>query len=61
MDFALFVTGAGTASLIWQTLLAAFGHFARHVLSVRARVALSVLGNVVVFALGLRLALRSLG
>jgi threonine/homoserine/homoserine lactone efflux protein len=61
VDFALFVAGAGAASLCWQTLLAAFGHCARHVLSTRARVALSVLGNLVVCALGLRLALRVLG
>ena len=60
LDFVLFLAGAGSASLCWQTLLAAFGHVARHVLSLRTQAMLSVLGNLLVCGLGVRLALHAL-
>jgi arginine exporter protein ArgO len=50
-----FVLGAGLASLSWQWLLAAFGALAGRHLPTTAGRALSALGNLVVFALGLRL------
>ena len=51
-DGALFVTGAFLASLSWQTLIAAVGAFAGHRLSSRSRKVVSILGNLVILALG---------
>jgi arginine exporter protein ArgO len=51
-DGALFVTGAFLASLSWQTLIAAVGAFAGHRLSSRSRRVVSILGNLVILALG---------
>jgi arginine exporter protein ArgO len=51
-DGALFVTGAFLASLSWQTLIAAVGAFAGHRLSSRSRMVVSILGNLVILALG---------
>jgi threonine/homoserine/homoserine lactone efflux protein len=52
-----FVLGAGMASLSWQWLLAAFGAFAGRNLPPRAGQVFSVLGNLVVIFLGVRLLL----
>jgi threonine/homoserine/homoserine lactone efflux protein len=54
---ALFVLGAGLASLSWQTLLAGLGSIAHRHLSPRAQGILSVAGNLIVVALGIRLLL----
>lgn len=51
----LFVIGAGLASLSWQWLLAGFGALAGRGLSSNSRRTLSVVGNMVVLFLGLRL------
>jgi arginine exporter protein ArgO len=50
-----FVAGAALASLSWQTLLAGLGALAHRRLSPGWRTGLSVAGNLVVLALGLRL------
>jgi arginine exporter protein ArgO len=50
-----FVFGAGLASLSWQTLLAGSGAVAKRYLSPLFQVYASVLGNVIVIALGLRI------
>lgn len=55
LDQALFVLGAGLASLSWQTLLAGLGALAHQRLSPRFRRAASVAGNLVVIALGVRI------
>jgi arginine exporter protein ArgO len=54
VDQLLFVIGAGAASLSWQTLLAGLGAFVRHRLSTRFRMIAVVVGNLIVFALGLQ-------
>ena len=53
-----FVVGAGLASLLWQTLLAALGATARRNLSPRFTLLASLLGNMVVIGFGLRIILR---
>ena len=53
-----FVVGAGLASLLWQTLLAALGATARRNLSPRFQLFASLLGNMVVIGFGLRIILR---
>jgi len=52
-----FVLGVGLASFSWQTILAALGATLRRNLSPRAQVLISVLGNLVVIVLGLRVLL----
>ena len=52
-DGALFVIGAFLASLSWQTLIAAVGTFAGHRLSVRSRRVVTIVGNLVILALGI--------
>ncbi|MBI5667957.1 MAG: LysE family transporter [Chloroflexi bacterium] len=54
-DRLLFVVGAGLASLSWQMLLALLGALAHRHLSPRVQVLTSVIGNLVVVALGLRI------
>lgn len=49
-----FVLGVGLASFSWQTLLAAFGATLHRNLSPRLQVLISLLGNLVVIVLGLR-------
>lgn len=51
-DRAAFVAGAALASLSWQSLLAGFGAAAHSRLSPRVQVGASVLGNLIVIALG---------
>ena len=53
-----FVIGAGLASLVWQTLLAALGAMAHRNLSPRFQLFASLLGNLVVIGFGLRIILR---
>jgi len=53
-----FVVGAGLASLLWQTLLAALGATAHRNLSPRFQLFASLLGNMVVIGFGLRIILR---
>ncbi len=57
---ALFVAGAGLASLSWQTLLAVIGSAAGTRLSPRVRLAATLIGNLIVFVLGARLLLGEL-
>jgi len=57
MDQLVFIIGAGLASLSWQTLLASAGHFARHILSGKVQVIVSIFGYLIVFSLGLRILL----
>jgi arginine exporter protein ArgO len=52
---AAFVIGAGSASLSWQTLLAATGALAGRHLSPRFQSITSVCGNLVVIGLGIRI------
>lgn len=54
-DRLAFVIGAGLASLSWQTILAGAGATARRYLSPRFRLYASIFGNIVVFALGVRI------
>jgi arginine exporter protein ArgO len=54
-DRAAFVMGAGLASLSWQTLLAGLGAVAHRGLPPRAQRLTSVIGNLVVIGLGVRL------
>jgi threonine/homoserine/homoserine lactone efflux protein len=54
-DQALFALGAGIASLSWQTLLAGLGGIARNRLSHRFRFWATILGNLLVFVLGVRI------
>ena len=56
-----FIIGAGLASLFWQSLLAAGGAAARRYLSPRLRDTISVLGNSLVIALGLRILIQLYG
>lgn len=55
LDRALFVLGAGVASLSWQTLLAGLGAFAGQRLSPRLQLATNLLGNIIVAGLGAHL------
>ncbi len=50
-----FVLGAGLASFSWQTFLAALGALGRSRLPPRAQQVVSIIGNLIVIALGLRL------
>jgi threonine/homoserine/homoserine lactone efflux protein len=59
-DLALFALGAGIASLSWQTLLAVLGGIARNRLSQRFRLWATVLGNLLVLGLGIRILLSSI-
>ncbi len=52
-----FIIGAALASLSWQSLLAGTGALAKRVLSPRFQLYTSVLGNLVVIGLGLRILL----
>jgi len=52
---ASFVAGAGLASLSWQTVLAGLGALAHRHLSPRFQFLTSLVGNVIVMGLGLRL------
>jgi arginine exporter protein ArgO len=54
-DRLWFVLGAGIASLSWQTFLAGVGAWGNRRLSDRARLFVSVLGNMVVVGLGVRI------
>ena len=56
-DKALFAAGAGIASATWQLLLAGVGAVLHHRLSGRARVATALLGNLLIAAFAVRLAL----
>lgn len=53
---ALFVLGAGLSSLSWQSLLAGIGAAAHRHLPPRFQTSASVIGNLVVIGLGLRIA-----
>jgi len=57
---AAFVAGAGLASLSWQTLLAALGALAHRRLSPRFQTTTSVIGNLIVLGLGVRILLQLL-
>jgi threonine/homoserine/homoserine lactone efflux protein len=57
-DRFLFVLGAGLASLSWQTLLAGTGALAKRYLSPRFQLIASVFGNLLVIALGIRIAIQ---
>lgn len=57
----LFVLGAGLASLSWQTLLAAVGSLLGKRLPPRARLITSLVGNMVVIALGVRILVQARG
>lgn len=57
---AAFVVGAGLASLSWQSLLAGLGALAHRRLSPRFQTATSVIGNVIVLGLGVRILLQLL-
>jgi threonine/homoserine/homoserine lactone efflux protein len=52
---ALFALGAGIASLSWQTMLAGLGGIARDRLPGRLRLWATVLGNLIVLGLGVRI------
>jgi threonine/homoserine/homoserine lactone efflux protein len=52
-----FIVGAALASLSWQSLLAGTGALAKKVLSPQVQLYASVLGNLVVIGLGLRILL----
>jgi threonine/homoserine/homoserine lactone efflux protein len=54
-DVVLFVSAAGLASLSWQCLLAGLGGLAGARLSPRIRAFTSIVGNLIVFGLGLRM------
>ncbi len=58
VERTIFVLGAGFASFSWQSLLALVGAVLRRGISPRVRVALSLAGNFVVVALGLRILLQ---
>lgn len=57
---ALFVLGAGISSLSWQTLLAGLGGIARNRLTPRFRLWATMLGNLLVMGLGLRILIGAL-
>jgi arginine exporter protein ArgO len=56
-DKVLFAAGAGIASASWQLLLAATGAVLHHRLSERARVVTALVGNLLIAAFAVRLAL----
>ena len=56
----LFVLGVGLSSLSWQTLLAALGGIAGNRLSPRFQLLATVLGNLLVVGLGLRILLSAI-
>ena len=58
---AAFVVGAALASLSWQTFLAGVGALAHRHVSPRFQVIASVLGNLVVIGLGMRILLQIVG
>ena len=60
-DRAAFVVGAWLASLSWATLLAGIGALAHRRMSPRLQVLTSVVGNLVVIGLGVRILLKVLG
>jgi arginine exporter protein ArgO len=55
---AVFVAGAALASLSWQSLLAGLGALAHRHVSPRFQILASVVGNLVVILLGVRILLR---
>jgi len=57
VEKASFVLGVGLASFSWQTMLAVFGATLHRNLSPRLQVLISLLGNMVVIVLGLRVLL----
>lgn len=57
VEKASFVLGVGLASFSWQTILAVFGATLRRTLSPRLQLLFSLLGNLVVIVLGLRVLL----
>ena len=57
IDRVLFVVGAALASLSWQTFIAALGALAHRHLSPRIQLFTSLLGNLIVIGLGLRILL----
>jgi arginine exporter protein ArgO len=59
-DRIAFVIGAALASWSWQSLLAVFGILARHGLPPRARIATSVIGNLIVAGLGVNILVHTL-
>jgi len=56
----LFIAGVGLASLSWQTVLAALGGVAGNRLSTRFRSCATVLGNLLVLILGVRILVMAL-
>ncbi len=58
---ALFALGAGIASLSWQTLLAGLGAIARSRLSTSFRTWTTILGNLLVLGLGVRVFISAIG
>jgi arginine exporter protein ArgO len=54
-DRAMFVFGAGIASLSWQTLLAGFGSFAGKRITPRIHFVTNLLGNLIVIGLGINI------
>ena len=54
-----FVAGFALASLSWQTLLAAFGAVTHHFVSPRIQKLLSLVGNLLVVGLGVRMIVTS--
>jgi threonine/homoserine/homoserine lactone efflux protein len=54
-DRFAFIVGAGLASLSWQTFLVTFGAAGRSRLTPRARDIVSIIGNVIVIGLGVRI------
>ncbi len=58
---AAFVVGAALASLSWQTFLAGVGALAHRHVSPRFQVIASVVGNLVVIGLGMRILLQLVG
>ncbi len=61
LDRAMFVFGAGIASLSWQTLLAGFGSFAGKRITPRIHMATNLLGNVIVIGLGVNILFQLAG
>jgi threonine/homoserine/homoserine lactone efflux protein len=57
---AMFVVGAGLASLSWQTLLAGLGALAHRHVSPRFQILATIVGNLVVIGLGARILLQLL-
>ncbi len=58
VDGLAFMLGAGIASLSWQTLLAGTGATARRYLSPRFQMIISLVGNLIVLALGVRILIQ---